>query len=143
MLSPFDTQYPAVRNLQPELLQAVQAAADGAAADDVSILINSGWRSQRYQQYLLDQAVEQYGSETEARKWVNTPEQSTHVTGQAVDIGPDAADRWLARHGNAYGLCQIYANEPWHFERVVEPGGVCPPQISDAAEGRLDRQPTR
>ena len=89
----------------------------------------------RYQQSLLDAAVTHYGSGAEARRWVNTPEKSTHVTGKAVDIGPTAADLWLRRRGNRYGLCQIYANEMWHFELATKPGGICPPPIADASAG--------
>lgn len=34
----------------------------------------------------------------------------------AVDIGPWAGAEWLGRRGAAFGLCQIYVNEAWHFE---------------------------
>jgi D-alanyl-D-alanine carboxypeptidase len=64
---------------------------------------------------------------------VNTPELSAHVTGDAVDIGPTDADSWLSQHGADYGLCQIYANEMWHFELATEPGGTCPAQLPDSA----------
>ena len=57
-----------------------------------------------------------YGSEAEAARWVATPDTSAHVSGDAVDIGPSAAAAWLSEHGAAYGLCQIYGNEPWHYE---------------------------
>lgn len=134
-LSPFATDYPAVGNLAPDLLAAVQHAATDAARDGVDLMITSGWRSARYQQALLDAAIAQYGSEAEARRWVNTPAKSTHVTGKAVDIGPTAADLWLRQHGNRYGLCQIYANEPWHYELATEPGGICPPPLADASAG--------
>lgn len=134
-LSPFATDYPAVGNLAPELLAAVQHASTDAARDGVDLIITSGWRSVRYQQSLLDAAIAQYGSEAEARRWVNTPEKSTHVTGKAVDIGPTAADLWLRQHGNRYGLCQIYANEMWHYELATEPGGICPRPIADASAG--------
>jgi zinc D-Ala-D-Ala carboxypeptidase len=134
-LSPFATGYPAVGNLAPELLAAVQHASTDAARDGVDLIITSGWRSVRYQQSLLDAAIAQYGSEAEARRWVNTPEKSTHVTGKAVDIGPTAADLWLRQHGNRYGLCQIYANEMWHYELATEPGGICPRPIADASAG--------
>jgi zinc D-Ala-D-Ala carboxypeptidase len=134
-LSPFATNYPAVGNLAPELLAAVQRASTDAARDGVDLIITSGWRSVRYQQSLLDAAVTHYGSGAEARRWVNTPEKSTHVTGKAVDIGPTAADLWLRRRGNRYGLCQIYANEMWHYELATEPGGICPRPIADASAG--------
>lgn len=134
-LSPFATDYPAVGNLAPELLAAVQHASTDAARDGVDLIITSGWRSVRYQQSLLNAAIAQYGSEAEARRWVNTPEKSTHVTGNAVDIGAAAADLWLRQHGNRYGLCQIYANEMWHYELAAEPGGICPRPIADASAG--------
>jgi hypothetical protein len=38
------------------------------------------------------------------------------VSGDAVDIGPSDAAAWLSKHGAGYGLCQIYDNEPWHYE---------------------------
>ena len=134
-LSPFATDYSAVGNLTPELLAAVQHASTNAARDGVDLIIISGWRSVRYQQSLLDAAIAQYGSGAEARRWVNTPEKSTHVTGKAVDFGPTAADLWLRQHGNRYGLCQIYANEKWHYELATEPGGICPRPIADASAG--------
>lgn len=134
-LSPFATDYPAVGNLAPELRAAVQHASTDAARDGVDLMITSGWRSVRYQQSLLDAAIAHYGSEAEARRWVNTPEQSTHVTGKAVDIGPTAAALWLRQHGKRYGLCQIYANEMWHYELATAPGGLCPRPIADASVG--------
>ena len=39
-----------------------------------------------------------------------------HVAGMAVDIGSVDAMAWLSKRGAAYGLCQIYRNEPWHYE---------------------------
>jgi len=138
-LSPFDIGQPAVGNLNRDLLDAVQRATTDAASDGVEIRINSGWRSARYQQSLLNEAVIEYGSEVEARKWVSTPDQSAHVAGKAVDIAPTDADYWLQQHGNQYGLCQIYANEIWHFELAVEPGALCPPPKTDASEGSIRR----
>ncbi len=57
----------------------------------------------------------------------------SHVTGQAVDIGPPVADDWLIANGSRFGLCRTYANELWHFELATEPGGVCPPLLPDAS----------
>lgn len=89
----------------------------------------------RYQQSLLDVAIAHYGSEADAQKWVSTPEKSTHVTGKAADIGARAADLWLRQHGNRYGLCQMYANEMWHYELASAPGNICPGPIADASAG--------
>jgi zinc D-Ala-D-Ala carboxypeptidase len=137
-LTPFDTGHPAIGKLDPTLLAAVQRAASDAASNGVELSITSGWRSVRYQQALLAEAIVTYGSEIEARKWVATPEKSAHVTGNAVDIGPATANAWLAQYGNRYGLCQTYANEAWHFELAIKPGGVCPAQVPDASENRLN-----
>ncbi|MFJ8475590.1 M15 family metallopeptidase [Kitasatospora sp. NPDC094011] len=132
-LSPFDTQAPAVRNLDPELLAAVRRAAGDARAQGIGMHVTSGWRSKAYQQRLLDQAVERYGSLERARQFVNTPERSAHVAGRAVDLGPTNADYWLIQHGAEYGLCQVYGNEVWHFELRTAPGGSCPALLPDAA----------
>ena len=38
---------------------------------------------------------------------------------------------WLSGHGARYGLCQIYGNEPWHYE--LRSGG-CPPMYADPTD---------
>jgi len=134
-VTPFDSQYPAIRKLDGRLLQAIQQAYDDAEAHGVTLFVTSGWRSQAYQQTLLDEGVKKYGSLEKARQFVNTPEKSAHVFGKAVDIGPADADDWLSRHGSDYGLCQTYANERWHFELLTTPGGECPRPLTDAAGG--------
>ncbi|MEV0670609.1 M15 family metallopeptidase [Mycobacterium sp. NPDC050441] len=133
VLTPFDVQNPAIGRLDPRLLAAVQNAANAAAADGVTMTINSGWRSADFQQSLLNQAVQTYGSLAAARQYVQTPTASRHVTGEAVDVGGPQADHWLIANGARFGLCQIYANELWHFELVADPAGNCPPLQPNAA----------
>ncbi|MFF2391611.1 M15 family metallopeptidase [Nocardia sp. NPDC058114] len=128
----FDDGNPSVGNLDSDLLAALRAAAADAADDGVELVVNSGWRSPEYQEQLLREAVSKYGSETEAARWVATPYTSAHVAGEAVDIGPTDGAAWLAAHGAAYGLCQIYANEPWHYELRSDAGELgCPPLYAD------------
>ena len=125
----FDDEIPGVANLDPALLGALRQAAKDSG---VAFSVDSGWRSPEYQQQLLDEAVSKYGSEAEAARWVATPETSAHVSGDAVDIGPVEATAWLSDHGAEYGLCQIYGNEPWHYE--LRPGAGdhgCPPVYAD------------
>jgi zinc D-Ala-D-Ala carboxypeptidase len=114
--SVFDDEIPGVANLDPALLGAVRQAATDAADDGVEFFVTSGWRSPEYQEQLLHEAVSEYGSVAEAARWVATPNTSAHVSGDAVDIGPSDATAWLSAHGAEYGLCQIYGNEPWHYE---------------------------
>ncbi|MEO6510025.1 MAG: M15 family metallopeptidase [Nocardioides sp.] len=124
---------PSVDRLDPDLLAAVKAAMRDPRADGVRMSITSGWRSRAHQQRLFDQAVAEYGSEAEASRWVAPPDSSAHVTGDAVDMGPTGADDWLIRHGAEYGLCQIFANERWHFELATTPGGTCPDLLPDGS----------
>jgi D-alanyl-D-alanine carboxypeptidase len=127
----FDDEVPGVGNLDPDLLAAVREAATDAADDGVEFLVDSGWRSRAYQERLLQEAVSKYGSEEEAARWVATPDTSPHVSGDAIDIGSDAA-AWLSEHGAGYGLCQIYENEPWHYElRSEATGQGCPDMYAD------------
>ncbi|WP_150252316.1 M15 family metallopeptidase [Nocardiopsis deserti] len=132
-VTPFDTRYPSIARLDGALLEAVQEAARDALEEGTVLHVTSGWRSEGYQRHLLDEAVLNHGSREEARRLVSTPEESRHVTGDAIDIGPTDAADWLVRRGSAYGLCQVYANEMWHFELLTEPGGNCPDLLSDAA----------
>lgn len=132
-LSPFDVSNPILSQLDPALLRAVQDAARVAQAQGVDIRITSGWRSKGFQQRLFDNAVRNYGSVAAAAEFVAGPEVSKHVTGQAVDIAPVAADMWLIANGRQFGLCQIYANEIWHFELATDQYGNCPPLLPSAA----------
>jgi zinc D-Ala-D-Ala carboxypeptidase len=128
----FDDAVPAVANLDAALLGALRQAATDAAGDGVELFVDSGWRSPDYQARLLREAVSKYGSEAEAARWVATPNTSAHVSGDAVDIGDLDATAWLSEHGARYGLCQIYGNEPWHYElrpEAVDHG--CPRMFAD------------
>ena len=128
----FDDEYPGIARLRPDLLQALRAAATDAADDAIEFYVKSGWRSPEYQNRLLREAVSRYGSEKEAARWVATADTSPHVSGAAVDIGPFDATTWLSRHGAAYGLCQIYRNEPWHYElRPAAIDRACPRMYAD------------
>ncbi|NUT30986.1 MAG: M15 family metallopeptidase [Streptomyces sp.] len=131
----FDDGYPAVANLRPDLLRALRAAATDAAEDGVKFYVNSGWRSPERQNQLLREAVSKYGSEDEAARWVATADTSPHVSGDAIDIGGSNATVWLSGHGARYGLCQIYRNEPWHYElRTDASDRGCPRMYADPTQ---------
>jgi zinc D-Ala-D-Ala carboxypeptidase len=131
----FDDAIPGVAHLDPALLDALRRAATDAADDGVEFFVESGWRSPEYQEQLLREAVSEYGSVTEAARWVATPNTSAHVSGDAVDIRQSDATAWLSAHGPEYGLCQIYGNEPWHYElrpEAIDEG--CPPMYADPTD---------
>ena len=130
----FDDAIPGVASLDPALLGALRQAAAKAADDGVEFHVDSGWRSPEYQEQLLREAISKYGSEQEATRWVATPDTSAHVSGDAIDLGRDAA-AWLSEHGAAYGLCRIYGNESWHYElrpEAIDQG--CPPTYADPTQ---------
>ena len=128
----FDEESPTVTNLDPDLLRALRQAATDAAEYRVEIVVHSGWRSPEYQERLFRQAISKYGSKEKAARWVATADTSSHVSGHAVDIGPSRAMAWLSKHGAEYRLCQIYRNEPRHYE--LRPESIdegCPSMRAD------------
>jgi zinc D-Ala-D-Ala carboxypeptidase len=137
----FDDDVPGVAKLDPTFLAALRRAATDAEGDGIELVVNSGWRTPAYEDQLRREAIAKYGSAAEAARWVATGTTSAHVSGHAVDIGPPAAAAWLSAHGAAYGLCQIYANEPWHYEpRPQAIGHGCPPMYSDPTQDPRMRQ---
>jgi LAS superfamily LD-carboxypeptidase LdcB len=89
----------------------------------------SGLRSMARQQQLWSRALQKYGSEEEARKWVAKPGASAHHSGRAVDcwlgtpVGREhVADQkrtpawlWLMDNAERFGFYP-YSEEPWHWE---------------------------
>ncbi len=128
-----DADVAAVTGLDPALLDALRRAAAAAREDGIEVEVTSGWRSRAFQQQLLDEAVARYGSAEEAARWVATPDTSAHVPGDAVDVGPTDAAYWMSLHGPSFGLCQVYANEIWHYELLAGPDKACPPLLADNA----------
>lgn len=128
----FDVENPIVGRLDPALLSAVQQATRAAGADGVEVQINSGWRSIGFQQRLFDDGVRMYGSVDAAKQFVASPQTSMHVVGRAVDVGGPGAAAWMSRNGPRFGLCQVYANELWHYELTADANGGCPPMKPNA-----------
>lgn len=119
--------------LDPVLATAYAQAAAAAHDDGVPLHITSGARTRAEQQQLWRDAIGTYGSPEAARRWVLPPDESTHVGGHAIDVGPQAGAAWLERNGNRWGLCRTFANEWWHFEVATIPGTPCPRMWPDAA----------
>lgn len=118
--------------LDAELADRFAAAQTAAAADGVELTLTSGWRSADEQQRIVDSTLERYGA-TEGHRWVLRPEDSAHVQGLAVDVGPTEGAYWLQQHGPGLGLCPTYANEVWHFEKLPDGAAQCPEPHEDAS----------
>ena len=121
--------------LNQELLNRFTAAQAEAKKDKQNISITSGFRTLSRQKILFSNAVKKYGSKEIASKWVAPPWLSHHPWGLAIDVNypnePIGAG-WLEINGSKFGLCRVFANEWWHFEPVIAPGGECPPLVPDA-----------
>ena len=121
--------------LHPMLLARFQAAYLAAKQEGVNLFITSGFRSLARQEVLFEKAVDKYGNESEAAKWVLPAPYSHHPQGLALDInypGEPKGAEWLELNGFNFGLCRVYANEWWHFEGVIAPGQMCPPLAPNA-----------
>lgn len=126
---------PALAGLDPELARRFTEAQTAAADEGIALTLTSGKRSAEEQQALVDAAIEKYGSQQEASRWVLPPETSDHVKGLAVDVGPTEGALWLGEHGLEHGLCRTYANESWHFEMLPDGETSCAPMHEDSSTG--------
>nr|WP_083877299.1 M15 family metallopeptidase [Gordonia rhizosphera] len=124
---------PETAGLDPVLATAYSRAAAAAHAEGVPLSITSGRRTRAEQKQLWRNGLATYGSPGAARRWVLPPNESTHVTGDAIDVGPRAGATWLEVNGFRWGLCRTFDNEWWHFEVATVPGMRCPPMWADAA----------
>ncbi|MFE4462330.1 D-alanyl-D-alanine carboxypeptidase family protein, partial [Nocardia tengchongensis] len=93
-----------------------------------------GYRTPAEQEALWEDGLQTYGSPEAARRWVLPPSESTHVTGQAIDVGPREGAQWLEDNGSHWGLCRMYDNEWWHFELATAPDTACPLRLPDASD---------
>lgn len=118
--------------LDPRLASAIGDAQAQAAQDGVELTVTSGLRTAAEQDALYAEAVDEHGAD-DAPRWVLPADRSPHVRGRAVDVGPVEGREWLVENGARWGLCQVYDNEPWHFELRTEPGGECPERMPDAS----------
>lgn len=96
----------AVTAVDPELMRRFELARADARAEGITLTITSGWRSAAEQQDLVDDAVDRYGDDAEAHRWVLPPETSAHVQGTAIDVGDTAGALWLGDRQERYGLCR-------------------------------------
>ena len=124
-----------VIEIHPLLTSRFTAAEISAAREGINLYITSGFRSQARQKVLFANAIEKYGSETEAAKWVLPAHFSHHPQGLAIDVNypkDPLGAKWLENNGARFGLCRVYGNEWWHFEGVIAPGESCPAMAENA-----------
>ena len=136
------------KTLQTVACDAFLEMQKAAAADGVTVWMQSGYRSVAYQtklyekktQYYRDKGFEEAAAQEKAAAIVNPPGYSEHNCGLAADLnspehtGLDegfentAAFRWLCQHAGEYGFILRYPKgaeekteityEPWHWRYV-------------------------
>ena len=127
------------------IYEAFQEMFNDAKDDDVYMFVAEGYRTQKEQQELMDEKVEEYQekflveflAKWQAKRWVAIPGTSEHQLGLAVDINADISKSssqevysWLAENAHEYGFIQRYPDdkteitgisyEPWHYRYVGE-----------------------
>ena len=136
------------KELETQAAAAYQSMAAAAQAEDVSLILCSGYRDYAYQQDLFAKRTQKYeaqGYDAEqaaalAKTVVAMPGCSEHQTGLAADIVTEShqnldsgfaatdAYRWLSEHAAEYGFILRYPEdrqaatgiiyEPWHWRYV-------------------------
>lgn len=136
------------KTLQTAACDAFLSMQKAAAADGVTVWMQSGYRSVKYQtslyerktKYYLDKGCDNATAKEKAAAVVNPPGYSEHNCGLAADLnspehtGLDegfektAAFRWLCEHAGDYGFILRYPKdaedkteiiyEPWHWRYV-------------------------
>jgi hypothetical protein len=100
--------------MRPDVARAFDRMAAAAAADGVSLIINSAFRTNAEQSALFARHPDP--------KWVAPPGQSLHRLGTELDLGPSAAYGWLSRNAGRFHFVQRYSWEPWHYGFTLNAG---------------------
>ncbi len=107
-----------IERLALNTLDAYFALVAAGAAEDVPILLNSGFRSWPEQKLLHDGFTRRLPGFNRAAK----PGFSNHQNGIAFDISVAGGDgnptyEWLKRHATGFGFVRTVTGEPWHWEQ--------------------------
>lgn len=139
--------------LHNEAVEPLRAMAAAAAEEGVLLLVDSGYRSARYQRIIFSQFLEKGNHFKTIARSVAPPGYSEHALGTVVDFHPSGRGfgqsdtyRWLRKHANDYGFHetlprhsrQQFPWEPWHwkFQTLAEdnPPRLVPQNIKRRTE---------
>jgi hypothetical protein len=107
------------KGMRPDVAAAYDRMGAAAAADGITLIVVSGFRSDAEQ-------AELFAAHPDP-KWVAPPGTSLHRCATELDLGPESAYGWLASNAGRFGFLQRYSWEAWHYGFTVGP-----PPCSDA-----------
>jgi Transglycosylase SLT domain/D-alanyl-D-alanine carboxypeptidase len=99
--------------MRPDVAAAFDRMAAVAAKDGVTLIVNSGFRSDAEQAAL-------FAANPDPRM-VAPPGQSLHRCATELDLGPESAYGWLAGNATRFGFVQRYSWEAWHYGFTAGP----------------------
>ncbi len=106
-------EYRQGKPMRPDVAAAFDRMAAAAAADGVSLVVNSAFRSDAEQQILWNAHPDP--------RWVAPPGTSLHRCATELDLGTSAAYGWLAANATQFGFVQRYSWEAWHYGYTAGP----------------------
>jgi hypothetical protein len=93
--------------MRPDVAAAFDRMAAAASAAGVTLVVNSGFRSDAEQAALFAAHPDP--------TWVAPPGHSLHRCATELDLGPETAYGWLAANASRFGFVQRYSWEAWHY----------------------------
>jgi hypothetical protein len=96
-----------------DVAAAFDRMAAAASRDGLTLVVNSGFRSDAEQAAL-------FAANPDPRM-VAPPGQSLHRCATELDLGPETAYGWLAANATRFGFVQRYSWEAWHYGYTAGP----------------------
>ncbi len=93
--------------MRPDVAAAYDQMAAAAAADGITLIVVSGFRSDAEQ-------AELFAAHPDP-KWVAPPGTSLHRCATELDLGPESAYGWIDANATRFGFVQRYSWEAWHM----------------------------
>jgi hypothetical protein len=117
--------------MRPDVAAAFDRMAGAAAAAGLSLVVNSGFRSDAEQAALFAAHPDP--------TWVAPPGRSLHRCATELDLGPETAYGWLASNAGRFGFVQRYSWEAWHygFDAGPAPCSAAGDSVGPGGDGSL------
>ena len=123
-------------HLRNEVIEPLKAMAAAAKKDKITLVVDSAYRSGRYQRQIFRQFLEKGQRFEHISRHIAPPGYSEHSLGTVVDFAPSShgfaktrAYTWLKKHAATYGFYETMPRdrrgsapwEPWHWKFRLSP----------------------